>query len=366
MNILKGKWVWFALGALLATVAIFAWSSAHAADLGGGNCCADLEERIAELEATAAKKGTRKVSLTVSGQINKAIIWYDTPLGSDTAVIEGGASETFFGFRGEAVLRPDWKAGYVLTVGQGVTGLDFSGSITVDNDVYLRESFVFLSTPAGKVSIGHQKMATYGVSTIQLGNTDASTKLLTIQPVTAIVGFNAEIFNGIYADAVRYDSGDLAGFGVSASWATAGEAKDVALRYAGEAAGFRLAAGIGYLDLEDTSLLGLGDVEKLMGSAAVQHIGTGLFLNAAYAKLDTEFVDTDAFHIQSGIARNWFEIGDTTIFAEYADWSDVELSFYGIGLNQNIGAIDLYLTGRQYDIYDEDVTTVTGGMRLSF
>ena len=33
---------------------------ANAADLGG-NCCADLEERVAELEATTARKGNRKV-----------------------------------------------------------------------------------------------------------------------------------------------------------------------------------------------------------------------------------------------------------------------------------------------------------------
>ena len=36
-----------------------------AADLGG-DCCADLEERIAELEATTARKGNRKVKLEVS------------------------------------------------------------------------------------------------------------------------------------------------------------------------------------------------------------------------------------------------------------------------------------------------------------
>ncbi len=35
-------------------------TSANAADLGG-NCCADLEERVAELEATTARKGNRKV-----------------------------------------------------------------------------------------------------------------------------------------------------------------------------------------------------------------------------------------------------------------------------------------------------------------
>ena len=36
--------------------------SANAADFGG-DCCADLEERIAELEATTARKGNTKVKL---------------------------------------------------------------------------------------------------------------------------------------------------------------------------------------------------------------------------------------------------------------------------------------------------------------
>ena len=41
---------------------------AGAADLGG-NCCADLEERIAELEATTGRKGNRTVSLTITGWV---------------------------------------------------------------------------------------------------------------------------------------------------------------------------------------------------------------------------------------------------------------------------------------------------------
>ena len=50
--------------------------SAKAADLGG-DCCADLEERVAELEATTARKGNRKVSLTVSGWVNEAVFAWD-------------------------------------------------------------------------------------------------------------------------------------------------------------------------------------------------------------------------------------------------------------------------------------------------
>ena len=47
----------FSLSALVATgllVGGLSVGSASAADLGG-NCCADLEERIAELEATTAR-----------------------------------------------------------------------------------------------------------------------------------------------------------------------------------------------------------------------------------------------------------------------------------------------------------------------
>ena len=49
-------------------------SGEAAADLGG-NCCADLEERIAELEATTARKGNRKVSLTIYGWVAQQVMW---------------------------------------------------------------------------------------------------------------------------------------------------------------------------------------------------------------------------------------------------------------------------------------------------
>ena len=64
---------------LLALTAplLLAWSApAPAADLGG-ECCADLEERIAELEATTVRSGNRAVTLNISGQINQAILMWD-------------------------------------------------------------------------------------------------------------------------------------------------------------------------------------------------------------------------------------------------------------------------------------------------
>jgi hypothetical protein len=49
-------------------------TNAFAADLGG-NCCADLEERVAELEARTVRKGNRKFSLPITGPYRDALYW---------------------------------------------------------------------------------------------------------------------------------------------------------------------------------------------------------------------------------------------------------------------------------------------------
>ena len=96
--------------------------SASAADLGG-NCCADLEERIAELEATTARKGNRKVSLTISGWVGEQVMYWDNdnpnPLFNEKNTYVGGLGTTLsshFKFTGQATISPGWYAGYVLHV----------------------------------------------------------------------------------------------------------------------------------------------------------------------------------------------------------------------------------------------------------
>ena len=95
-------------GLLLSTV------SAQAADLGG-NCCADLEERVAELEATTARKGNRRMSLTVSGQVSRSILYWNDGDSSDVyAGVENHNVSTRFGFSGSAKIRPDLTAGFEI------------------------------------------------------------------------------------------------------------------------------------------------------------------------------------------------------------------------------------------------------------
>ncbi len=160
----------------LATAGGLMSVNAFAADLGG-ECCADLEERVAELEATTARKGTRKTSLEIWGQVNKLIVsWNDsinrnTIFGTDSTI-----QSTRFGFRGKANVNSEISAGYslVVEVASGarssiinqfrdkiaVTGVSnnatFAGQFGVnDAAITMRESIWWIeSKSAGRLSVG--------------------------------------------------------------------------------------------------------------------------------------------------------------------------------------------------------------------
>jgi hypothetical protein len=104
-----------ALGLLLGGFA-FKATPAQAADLGG-DCCADLEERVAELEATTVRKGNKKVSVTLSGWVVKSINWWDD---GDIDHVAVGDKDydlgTRFAITGSAQIAPGWTGGFNITV----------------------------------------------------------------------------------------------------------------------------------------------------------------------------------------------------------------------------------------------------------
>ena len=87
-----------------------------AADLGG-DCCADLEERIAELEATTARKGNRKVTLTVTGWVNEAVFFWDDGVERNVYIGTNSMEQSRVQFVGEAKITDDVSAGYRLEIG---------------------------------------------------------------------------------------------------------------------------------------------------------------------------------------------------------------------------------------------------------
>src|SRR5690349_16197965 len=151
-----------ALGAaFISGLTIFGSGQASAADLGG-NCCADLEERIAELEATTARKGNRKVSLTVSGWVAQQVVGWDDGFEQNVYVGDIGATlSSHFKFTGQATISPGWYAGYVIHVearNENSLGLNQTGPGV--NALGLLQSFWFIkSDHLGKLSVGLQSQA---------------------------------------------------------------------------------------------------------------------------------------------------------------------------------------------------------------
>ena len=343
------------LAALAATAFVFsgALAPASAADLGG-NCCADLEERIAELEATTVRKGNRKVSVTLSGYVSHHVMYWDDGTQSDTYIGDGGNYGSRFRFVGSAKISPTLTAGFLYewqsnsnAIGSmnqlnggddlgptgssnavsGVCGLTSGAGCTT-----LRDSTVWLShSQFGKIKVGHGSTSTDNLVLIDLGGmSGASTpdvalynggfilrgtngNLGTLSPAqtwqNAIRGH--ESWDTSRRNHVMYETPTLHGFGIQSAVAE-DNYWDVALRYAGEHHGFRFAFGIGYQ--EDSEFNGGFQIgapsgpgpailcvsncdlmtSELKGSASILHVATGLFLTGAAGNRELEGAGAEA------------------------------------------------------------------------
>jgi len=352
---------------------------AAAADLGG-NCCADLEERIAELEATTVRKGNRKVSLTLSGQVTTSVMaWSDgnDTHGSDTFVVDnvmGGG--TFFQLAGSAKINPNVSAGFQIVIaldtgsrshqvsqvdddGTSGTGNLPTGSRTTggfDTDIVMTLANWYLDhNQLGRVTVGRINTSTAGITTIDLGgagvianasigytqrgmNLALDDNLLINSSATWANALGGNPVNGASlsrANAVQYSSPTVGGFSLSGSWGE-NDIWDVALRYAGEFSGFRIAAGVGFIHnssgtgdvSEDGGLnnpTGSPEPNQWKGSASILHVKSGLFLTGAYVNQDNDTADrpdTTLWYLQGGIGQNWTGLGKTVFYGEYARVND--------------------------------------------
>ncbi len=406
-----------------AAAAVFS-TSASAADLGG-DCCADLEERIAELEATTARKGNRKVSLTVSGQVNELVYWWDDGVESNAYVGTSGFSSSRFRFKGDAKINEDWSAGYYMEI--EVVSAQVSGTTAADDDasvaVQLRQSNWYLkSKRLGTITVGQQSHATDDIVLYSLAGISVSAAAnLNVAPGGALTfrGSTLEV-NDVFgfldsdrANLVRYDSPAIAGFTMSASWGE-DDMWDVALRYAGEFNGIKVAGGIGYhVERDQTGDAGYNlpaelygvlrpDFEEIRGSISVMHVPTGLFVDFAAVHRDIDnplFDEMFYWRLVGGIQQKWFPIGKTSLFGEYAEvsnsasggfdtgltggflYNNADGRSYGIGVVQTIdsAAMELYAGWRRFEaditesdgnvtiaVPTQDIDTLYTGARIQF
>ncbi len=373
-------------------------TSANAADLGG-NCCADLEERIAELEATTARKGNRKVSLTVSGWVAQQVMYWDDGVESNTYVGDIGTTlASHVKFTGQATISPGWNAGYVLHLeansNENLLGFDADNPqganlITgTTGGVEVLQSYWFIkSDTLGKVSIGKQSQASDNTAIL----VDGSGSLVPanfvafdyggFQARSAVDGSNQGILlgffgcndcNGYPTNNVRYDSPTFGGFSFSASWGE-DDFWDVAARYAGEFGGFKVAVAGAYAEASRlyNSFAGANtnygllapDSEHFQVGAYVQHVPTGLFVYGAYTDFEQDLgggVDAEAqtYYIKAGLRKRFNPLGHTVFYGEYengqTEAAGVDLTegeLWGLGVVQEIdaAAMSMWLTYRHVE-----------------
>lgn len=330
-----------ATGLIAACVLFAVPASALAADLGG-DCCADLEERIAELEATTARKGNRKVSLTVSGWVTQQVMFWDdgkddagsgpvfpglnngNDRGRNVYVHDLGSTlGSHFKFSGQANFAPGWDAGYTLHIGaissDGLRhGQDTdNGPSAIGDNVHILQSYWFIrSETLGKLSLGRQSQASDNTAILADGSGSAISANWVAFDVASfrlrrtndgsLPGINwADAggchfmggawgdCNGLPRNVVRYDSPTFGGFSASASWGE-DDMWDVAARYADTWGDFKVALAAAYAETTDEdmggrahTLIAIDGLEYFQAGAYFEHVPTGLFAYGAYGKLRT-------------------------------------------------------------------------------
>ena len=282
-----------ALGMTLGGFAMGA-SPAKAADLGG-DCCADLEERVAELEATTVRKGNKKVSVTISGWIVDLGTWWND--GKTSGLYWGSKDTTLsshFNISGSATIAPGWSAGYTawIEIPGNSASVGFSENQFNDNAVTLQpgfngtvnalDSYMWIKSDRwGTVNWGRLVQATNNLALLPdlSGTVIESNAVLFdgagffVRPRHGVINSNDMAFNdfrwgaftncisggggngadcptGLDGNGVRYDTPTWWGFSASA-----GEYEntewDVAVKYAADWNNFKVSAAYGFAENTD-------------------------------------------------------------------------------------------------------------------
>ena len=334
--------------AAVATAAVLGlgFTAAEGADLGGV-CCADLEERIAELEATTARKGGRKVSITVAGQLSHVLMGWNDGAERNAYVQENALTQNRIGVQGTAKINSDWSAGFRLEFQPRAYRSSFANQFALgaSNNLPIESydtgsasirhaHWILESATLGSVTLGRNFEAAFGTSTINIVNPDGFAGMngpgsangsfflrrSGLRGNNGLSGLTWQNFafvrNGDgptpmdYAhtnSSIRYTSpfflgaSKTTGFQASANWG-ADDAWTAALRYAGDAGPLRIAAGAGYSGWSgiDRGMCSLGVAGNplpgkdsnsnvrcygLQASASILHVATGLYISGGGAQM---------------------------------------------------------------------------------
>jgi predicted porin len=330
-----------ALAAILGAVGavVLVQKPVRAADLGG-DCCADLEERVAELEATTVRKGNKKVSITVYGKMNRAVLFWNDGAEKGVYSVDNSYESSRFGFKGSAKITGDWSAGYKLEAETRAAASEAVNQIDDDNGtrsggtlgdegrlLLMRQSFMYLDNKKlGQLRWGLTSMPKDDVNkdtdVTELADTMTSDDHMNRGFFLRPKGFDTEVggpgqlkwqaISQCYSSSSAFDCstrrnavtywspsffGSADGKGLTASWGWGeNDIWSAALRYRDSwGPNWEFGAGAAYEKSRDENQESSGgglngfkrDINEWAGSASIKHKPTGLFAFGAFSTSET-------------------------------------------------------------------------------
>ena len=341
------------------------------------------------LRPTVVSSGNTGVNLSLSGQVNRGLLFYDDGEKTDLRNVDNDNSSTRVRFVGKANFDEDISLGTNIEVQfESNSSADVSqlNERNVGNNNFTeRKLEVYVdSKKYGRVSLGQGDTASNSTSEIDLSGTsvvgyssvgDVAGSLLfrdddTGDLTDTDVGAAFSNLDGLSRDdRIRYDTPKLAGFRASTSFIE-GDRWDAALRYSETFGDLRVDAGAAYARFDGTN--------RVNGSFSALHKPTGLSFTAAAGTENRDSTDPFFGYAKLGYQTNYFNFGKTAFAIDayygedFAENGSESLAFGGQAV-QNIDRIgtEVYVGARYFDFdgttSDTDgIFTVLSGARVKF
>jgi hypothetical protein len=400
-----------ALGMTLGGFAMNA-SPAKAADLGG-DCCADLEERVAELEATTVRKGNKKVSVTLSGWVVKYGEWWDD--GSETNFYVGDKHTTLsshFQISGSAQIAPGWSAGYTIavetrggsTVGDAnqfnddTSNCAGAGCFAIVDNISVLLSYMWVKSDRwGTINWGQLSQATDNVALLpDLSGTiiEANAVLFDganffLRPknspgVEGLTGTTWGFFvtcleggggigadcNGYPQNGVRYDSPTWGGFSLSGGFAE-DDVWDIALKYAADWNSVKFSAAAGFTQATDEGCIASNAPNRKgvrSGCTGAVFLGGGGAPHQGFRRdADLFQVGASVMHVPSGLFvyglyQNEHNNGTNIVNFDgtNSDANDTNVWYIKAGIRRTWSPVGATVVFGQYGQYNDQFSGLAG------
>ena len=368
----------------VAAAALFAFTAAYSAPASAAD--------------DTFKSGT-KASLTMSGQVNRGVLFADDGTDSEIFHVDNDNSSTRIRWVGKGKVTENFSMGMTIEVqleSNSTANVNIAGheaATPSTNSFGERKMEVWLSNKnLGKLTLGQGDTASNGSAELNFlgqgamypGIADMSGGIL-FRASTDPVGGDAtgpainsawNTHDGLSrADRIRYDTPKFAGFVASASHLQGGN-WDIGLRHSGKFGQFKTKAAIFYANTEQTTASTSDD--QIDGSFAVLH-DSGLNLTFSAGTRDQQTRnDDDHIYVALGYIAKLTDIGTTRFSVDYGNANDVQLSdddftTFGIAVTQNIKSIsaDIYATFRNHELDRtgvdfDDINSFLAGARVKF